>query len=370
MNIPRINIIRILITSILLSVVAVTITAAVMFDGQTWHRWYDQTRDFIGLPAHVDRTVPEPRLDAQRVIKVDDGVPILWNTPVKQVTYTLPEGVQSRMSYYLNKKITVIRIVNYEQGKKIPLRITGAVAVNGQKMKTGNHVETLITTTPLGVAISPVSGTLRAPRDATIMIDFSEPISNPEVAKEVFSVEPKMDGELSWPSSTKLVFKPSAKWEYDTAVKVKIRNGGKRLVGDSGNVIDGGFTATFQTAPLKMIDVDLSKQFLVALEDGNQVFTCYTVTGKSGYSTPAGNYRIYGKDKYVRMNNSPSDPEPYDLDNVPNVMWVVGGVAIHGAYWRSSFGYTGSHGCVNVSVDDSEWLFNWAPVGTPVFIHY
>jgi lipoprotein-anchoring transpeptidase ErfK/SrfK len=51
-------------------------------------------------------------------------------------------------------------------------------------------------------------------------------------------------------------------------------------------------------------------------------------------------------------------------------MYFFADFAIHGAYWRSSFGYSASHGCVNVPVADSAWLYAWAPIGTRVEVHY
>jgi lipoprotein-anchoring transpeptidase ErfK/SrfK len=29
-----------------------------------------------------------------------------------------------------------------------------------------------------------------------------------------------------------------------------------------------------------------------------------------------------------------------------------------------------SHGCMNLNIDDAQWLYEWADVGTPVEIHY
>ncbi|NTW01741.1 MAG: L,D-transpeptidase, partial [Oscillochloris sp.] len=49
-----------------------------------------------------------------------------------------------------------------------------------------------------------------------------------------------------------------------------------------------------------------------------------------------------------------------------------GGVAFHGTYWHNAHG-TGvrmSHGCVNLRIDDAEWLYEWADIGTIVSIHY
>jgi len=63
--------------------------------------------------------------------------------------------------------------------------------------------------------------------------------------------------------------------------------------------------------------------------------------------------------------------ETWIVPDVPNVMYIKGGVALHGAYWHNKFG-TGvrlSHGCVNLSLRDAAWLYDWAPVGTRVVVH-
>ena len=66
-------------------------------------------------------------------------------------------------------------------------------------------------------------------------------------------------------------------------------------------------------------------------------------------------------------NNDPTDY--YYLDNVPWTMYFDKARALHGAYWRTRFGYPQSHGCVNLSVGDAHWLFNWAHEGDYVYVH-
>ncbi len=59
----------------------------------------------------------------------------------------------------------------------------------------------------------------------------------------------------------------------------------------------------------------------------------------------------------------------YDLPGVPYVMYFSeDGSAIHGAYWHNNFGRHHSHGCVNLSISDSEKLYKWAESGTSVII--
>ena len=46
------------------------------------------------------------------------------------------------------------------------------------------------------------------------------------------------------------------------------------------------------------------------------------------------------------------------------MFFAEGGYALHGAYWHSNFGAPMSRGCVNLSNQDSHWLFRWT---TPVW---
>ena len=59
----------------------------------------------------------------------------------------------------------------------------------------------------------------------------------------------------------------------------------------------------------------------------------------------------------------------------PDVKWInyfYRDYAIHGNYWRplSYFGnINSSHGCVGLEDTEAEWIYSWAPIGTPVIVH-
>src|SRR3989304_10299378 len=74
------------------------------------------------------------------------------------------------------------------------------------------------------------------------------------------------------------------------------------------------------------------------------------------------------KNPLQNMKGSYPPYEPYFLKNVPNVMFFSGDYAIHGTYWHNKFGSRASHGCVNVPVEFSNWLYDWAPKGTRVVV--
>jgi lipoprotein-anchoring transpeptidase ErfK/SrfK len=119
----------------------------------------------------------------------------------------------------------------------------------------------------------------------------------------------------------------------------------------------------------KWIDVDLTGQTLTAYEGHSPVFWATVSTGTSRYPTVVGTFEIYVKYAKARMRGG-SGAEAYDVPDVPNVMYFHKGYGLHGTYWHDNFGTPMSHGCVNLSVVDSEWLFNWASVGTKVVTHY
>lgn len=118
----------------------------------------------------------------------------------------------------------------------------------------------------------------------------------------------------------------------------------------------------------RWIDVNLAEQSLAVYDNYQLVFATVIASGMEPFWTRPGLFQIQQKKETETMrNNDPSDF--YYLDNVPWTMYFDGARALHGAYWRTRFGYAQSHGCVNLSVGDSHWLFNWAVEGDWVFVH-
>lgn len=121
----------------------------------------------------------------------------------------------------------------------------------------------------------------------------------------------------------------------------------------------------------RRIDVNLSSQYLTAYEGDTPVFTAPVATGKDGFNTPTGSFAIYSKYPLQTMTGS-AGSETWVVPDIPWVQYVVGGVALHGTYWHDQWG-TGtrmSHGCINLNIDDAQWLYDWADVGTTVNISY
>ena len=115
----------------------------------------------------------------------------------------------------------------------------------------------------------------------------------------------------------------------------------------------------------RWIDVNLTQQMVYAYQGDTVVNSFLVSTGTWQYPTVTGQYHIYIKLRYTDMSGP-----GYYLPNVPFTMYFYKGYGLHGTYWHHNFGTPMSHGCVNLSIPDSEWLYNWASVGTLVNIHY
>lgn len=119
----------------------------------------------------------------------------------------------------------------------------------------------------------------------------------------------------------------------------------------------------------RWIEVNLYEQTVAVYEDQELVFASIIASGTDEFPTYPGIFNIEEKLDYTRMRYLHDKDSAYNLENVPWTMYFDESRAFHGAYWRASLGYPQSHGCVNLSVGDSRWLFDWAEVGDRVYVY-
>ena len=141
-----------------------------------------------------------------------------------------------------------------------------------------------------------------------------------------------------------------------------------------------GATATATAAPQpapapavsygnRWIDVNLTNQSLTAYENNTAVYHATISSGRYPYLTVTGQFQIYLRYQAQDMNGYRLGYDYY-LPNVPHVQYFYRDFAIHGTYWHNNFGTPMSHGCVNLTPGDAQWIFNWSAYGTVVNVHY
>lgn len=131
--------------------------------------------------------------------------------------------------------------------------------------------------------------------------------------------------------------------------------------------------------PGKTIIISYAGQHLWALEGTRVVQDTLITTGRPELPTDVGPMKVLKKDSPWKMHS----PWPkgsaywYPDTTVQMVLWFTNtGEGLHDADWQPccwgpGSQYTGyaSHGCIHVPYGSESFLFNWAPVGTPVIVY-
>lgn len=115
----------------------------------------------------------------------------------------------------------------------------------------------------------------------------------------------------------------------------------------------------------RWVAVDLFEQTVTAYEDETPVFTSLISSGVPAWSTNEGIFEIWARLDRDAMSGATGAPEAYALQDVPWTMYFDGGISLHGTYWHDDFGYRHSHGCVNLSISDARWVFEWTGATEP-----
>ena len=120
----------------------------------------------------------------------------------------------------------------------------------------------------------------------------------------------------------------------------------------------------------RWIEVNLFEQTLAVYDQNKLVYATLVATGLDPFFTKPGLFQIQQKLESTTMSGSFTEDHSdfYYLEDVPWTMYYDHARALHGAYWRTAYGYPQSHGCVNLTPADAHWLFNWAKVDDWVYV--
>jgi hypothetical protein len=123
------------------------------------------------------------------------------------------------------------------------------------------------------------------------------------------------------------------------------------------------------------VEIDQTSQHLWLYKNGQVIVSCDIVSGNvaNNTRTPNGCFTIFAKNTNRYLQGSNTDGSRYKTW-VSYFMPFSGGCGIHDATWRSTFGgteyyYSGSHGCVGVTLSNAKTIYNNVSVGTHVVIY-
>ncbi len=107
------------------------------------------------------------------------------------------------------------------------------------------------------------------------------------------------------------------------------------------------------------VAVDLYEQTLVAYEGDTPFFATLVSSGLPTHDTNEGIFKVWARVGQDGMSGATGAPSAYALQHVPWVMYFDQSISLHGTYWHDLFGYRQSHGCVNLTISDAKYLFDW-----------
>ncbi len=120
----------------------------------------------------------------------------------------------------------------------------------------------------------------------------------------------------------------------------------------------------------RWIEINLEEQVLLVYDGGKLVFATLISSGSHPFYTQPGVFQVYKMLVNDPMSGSfeADKADYYYLEDVPYILYYDQLRAIHGAYWNTYLGDRGSHGCVNMSVSDAHWIYDWAKIGDFVYV--
>jgi hypothetical protein len=109
----------------------------------------------------------------------------------------------------------------------------------------------------------------------------------------------------------------------------------------------------------KWVAVDVVQQILTAYEEDRLVFATLISSGKGKYYTRLGLFHVYLRALTDDMSSLMGASDAYHIYDVPFVMYFDNGEALHGSSWHDDYGTPMSHGCVNMTISDAHWMYDW-----------
>ncbi len=130
-------------------------------------------------------------------------------------------------------------------------------------------------------------------------------------------------------------------------------------------------TTTLVADDTKWVEVDLGRQTTTLYNGSTPVQTFVISSGVAKFPTVTGEFRVWYKTPTQTMSGgSKAAGDYYSLADVKWDTYFFEDYAFHTAYWHNNFGTPMSHGCINMREADAKVVYDFAPIGTKVIVHY
>ena len=224
-----------------------------------------------------------------------------------------------------------------------------------------------------------LSGTVSPSQDAVvgvgmpITVTFSEPVTDRAAVERrlLVQTDTPVVGAWSWQSDEEVVFRPKTYWPGHTDITVKLALKGVEAA--PGVYGAKNTSSSFNTGTSVVTYVNAQTHSATVKVDGQVARTIPITSGKAGFETRSGIKLILTKERSrvmdARTGGTPTSSSEYYRVTAEYAMRMTwSGEFLHAAPW--SVGSQGranvSHGCVGMSTSNAQWLYDTAPLYSPV----
>ena len=348
-------------------------------DGETYKIAVVEARGANGIPMArgTEYTVVAPtrptllETEETRTVELGTYLQLRFNTPMDRVKLAFEPAVKHNPQ--VDRKdptLVMVSLDEMEQGATYKMEVVEAYTKDGAPLV---EPQALAFETPQRLMIDtwdpePANGRISV--KAQPSITFTQAIRDKRAAVAALKVEPSIPGKWDWVDEKTVKFTPTGSMPYDTDVTIKVLPGPTGARSVVGSFFENEAILEYRTESDKLIDVDVTRQIMTLYEKGQPTRTFKVGTGVPGADTPLGDFVVEYKMPTARFRGTNVTGATYDIPDVKWVLAFMGDYTIHGVYWRGNFGERGSNGCVGLTDEDAKIVFDWAPEGTRIKIHY
>ncbi len=205
-----------------------------------------------------------------------------------------------------------------------------------------------------------------------VVIEFDPPVpesARAGVQQRLFVTStPSQPGVWHWASGSQVWYRPPVYWIPGTTISVRAALKGVPMGG--GSYGDQDRSATVSIGPKVVMLVDNATKSMSVYRDDVFLRTMPVSLGKPSTPSSSGNMVVMSHDYSTIFDTTREGPGGYRVQVNYAMRLTWGGEFIHAAPW--SVGEQGhvnvSHGCVNMSWENSKWLFGFTHIGDPVTV--
>ncbi|WP_370967144.1 Ig-like domain-containing protein [Amycolatopsis sp. cg9] len=261
--------------------------------------------------------------------------------------------------------------LGYGKTYKLTASATGG---DGKPVTSESSFSTAKPARQVGVSVNLVEGETVGV-GMPLIFTFTGNVADKAAAEKALKItaEPATEGAFRWSGDKQVTWRPKDYWKSGTKIKVDAAVYGKPLGNGSYGREDKSASGTVGDKLVAVADGG-THQMTVTIND-QVVKTMPTSMGKPGHNTPAGTYTVMSEHNGYTMNSAtygvPEDsPGGYSTFVQYAVRLSYSGIFYHSAPWsvRQQGHSNVSHGCLNLSTENTKWLMDTSKKGDVVTV--